>query len=1097
MVTRRTKKPITVTLDKDQKQRLDDLVESWSMEQKKRVLQNLNKYSPSIIFHNRSKKEKIRDFFFGKQKKEKREKKIGHLANPDIFSSPKARYLITGEEDSKKAMHRIFDYEISKDDRIYLTHTLKVETDDVYIPQELIDEFSIAHRKHHQDLLVSGKESTKAPFYLILGPTGSGKTKTINRAIEIALFNQELVIKDKISDDLEEIIRQHPIMSRISLSYVAPELAAKIKEEKRRKRIEILSKIPFLKNFYREERAELLDDEEEGFSMNIDIEQINPSNVQTKWYGETGNNIEKSFGSKSATSIRILEEAHALLSEHESHGAQVQEDLLVASFNIILDEIQDGDRNCMVVAITRKGEDFYPDIYRRFQENGRIIDMAQYWKNTKSVGELIKREVLMQDIAMPEEKKLEELSSKVLQIFEYRGLDVTPAYVRLLIGSIAKLKGEITLDHLDDGILVREAFVDVARNRYPEMFKKTYNKLLRGVPWEDYVGDVKEEFQRLANQCLYHNLGTEKGAVLAGPPGTGKTFLVSTYLSRHTEISDVTVKAEDLQDEKNPVDGPVKNLANVFDIAKMCAPTVMFFDEGDSVARERQGNIHDRITNKLLNAIDGGSELKGTYVVLTTNNPQYLAEAATRTKRLKVMAITGKLHERDIYKMLNNYFSKEDISSKLTNQRIYSIARQICATPADYSGFFETIINFKKEEREVLKSSIDNSNLNEFIISNYKVFLGIIESLDFPANFIQEAKKEVSFLIDSREELMEKVKSFVDEDQYPITLAHLERARLDRIQTPRLQQKISLDYYLESELSSEPQIGFVIGAGADETSGLLVPIQSSLPYDEDHSDGKIVVTGAVSINAPQAAELNAAVEMMKQSSKEALTLVLNYLDSLVPEKDVKRIIGTHLKNRHFHHQFLTAGYKSGGPSAGMALAISTLSTILEIPVRHDFAITGAPWSGGKNKKDIGSAVIIGGTHNKAQVVLSYLDRMYVPRQNLKEIDSITLESYWRNGKDVVGYDSFSSIVGEVFCIDSDLTEKLFEKRIEAKRLELVAADDAQDMFAEVDELSKEIRRNAEDFIRRRVGCIENYLRSDDKDEFSSLHSIFEKYQESA
>jgi transitional endoplasmic reticulum ATPase len=44
-----------------------------------------------------------------------------------------------------------------------------------------------------------------------------------------------------------------------------------------------------------------------------------------------------------------------------------------------------------------------------------------------------------------------------------------------------------------------------------------------------------------------------------------------------------------------------------------------------------------------------------------------------------------------------------------------------------------------------------------------------------------------------------------------------------------------------------------------------------------------------------------------------------------------------------HHQLLSASYNVGGPFAGYALALNTLSTLLFIPGYNDFDITGAPW----------------------------------------------------------------------------------------------------------------------------------------------------------
>ena len=1096
MTTRRTQEPVKVILGKDRKLRLDELVDSWSMNQKKFILQALSGYSPSVIKPATTTLDSIKKFFFGEEKKDE-VRSIHHLANEEIFKSPNVRYKITGELNPIDALHKIFDMEITSDDKTYLVHTLKYETDDVFVPQELVDEFAIGHRRHHHNILVE-ERAPKSPFYLVIGPTGSGKTKTINRAIEQAIFNKMVEIKQKVPDGLEGIIKKHPVMSRIDLAYVAPEIAENIKKERRRKRLEMFSKIPVLKHFYKAERADMFEQEKQEFGMAIDVDQINPNNVQTMWYGETGNKMMSSFGSRGAISIRILEEAHALLRVHESLTAGVQEDTLVSTFNIIMDEIERGERNCMVVALTRKGEEFHQDIYRRFQERGRIIDMSEYWNNPKAIEELIKIEVRQQDADMPSEDERKSLASKVQSIFQYRGLDVTPAYVRKLLASIIEERSQLKPEYLDDGILVRRAFVNVARNLYHDMFNKTYNKLNRGVAWEEYVGDVKEEFQRLANQCLIHDLSAEKGVVLAGPPGSGKTFLARAYLSRHKDISDITLKMEDLQDKRDPIDGPVRKLTEAFDIAKMCAPSLLFVDEGEAVAMERQGNINDRITNKLLNAIDGETELRGVFVALTTNKPEHLAEAATRSGRLKVMPITGKLNERDIYKMLDNSFLGEDVSPDLTKQRIYSVSKQICSTPADYSKFFETILNFKNEEKEVIKhaSNAREETLDDYISSNYKVLLGIVESLGFPAEFVTETKHDISYLLSHKLELMDRINEAANQDSYPITIAHLERAREDRIKAPKLKGKIMLDDYLESQLSSEPQVGFVIGAGASETAGFIVPIRSSISYDEDNNGEKTVVTGAVNINAPEAAQLNASVEMAKQSSKEALTLVLNYLSSLLPDKDVNRIIGTYLKNRHIHHQFLTAQYMSGGPSAGMALAINTMSSILELPVRHDFGITGAPWSGGKTKKDIGSAVIIGGTHNKSRMVLSYLDRMYVPMQNLKDLDILTLESYWKEGKDVVGYGNFPSIIGEVYCLNDSLNDSakcMFESRIEAKRRELIAVDDARKMFEDIDILGRSMRLDAESFIVNRVKCLEKYVRDKSADPFMSLDKIFQKY----
>ncbi len=39
------------------------------------------------------------------------------------------------------------------------------------------------------------------------------------------------------------------------------------------------------------------------------------------------------------------------------------------------------------------------------------------------------------------------------------------------------------------------------------------------------------------------------------------------------------------------------------------------------------------------------------------------------------------------------------------------------------------------------------------------------------------------------------------------------------------------DEFLEAELSQEPQVGFIIGVGASDVAGVLLPIATSLTYN--------------------------------------------------------------------------------------------------------------------------------------------------------------------------------------------------------------------------------------------------------------------------
>ena len=63
----------------------------------------------------------------------------------------------------------------------------------------------------------------------------------------------------------------------------------------------------------------------------------------------------------------------------------------------------------------------------------------------------------------------------------------------------------------------------------------------RHLKWDEYVGAVKDVFSEMANNCLSYGVSEEKGVVLNGPPGSGKTFLVRAWLSENDEIHDISL----------------------------------------------------------------------------------------------------------------------------------------------------------------------------------------------------------------------------------------------------------------------------------------------------------------------------------------------------------------------------------------------------------------------------------------------------------------------------------------------------------------------------------------------------------------------------
>jgi transitional endoplasmic reticulum ATPase len=71
------------------------------------------------------------------------------------------------------------------------------------------------------------------------------------------------------------------------------------------------------------------------------------------------------------------------------------------------------------------------------------------------------------------------------------------------------------------------------------------------------------------------------------------------------------------------------NVRDVFDKARAAAPCVLFFDELDSIAKSRGGNIGDaggaadRVINQVLTEMDGMGSKKNVFIIGATNRYRF------------------------------------------------------------------------------------------------------------------------------------------------------------------------------------------------------------------------------------------------------------------------------------------------------------------------------------------------------------------------------------------------------------------------------------------------------------------------------------------
>ncbi len=157
------------------------------------------------------------------------------------------------------------------------------------------------------------------------------------------------------------------------------------------------------------------------------------------------------------------------------------------------------------------------------------------------------------------------------------------------------------------------------------------------VRFSDIIGaeDAKSELsyfiEYLKNPAKYMRKGVKapKGILLYGPPGTGKTMLAKALAGE----SDVTfIRAEGNQFLKRYVGEGSQSVHELFHTARKYAPSILFIDEIDAIAKERGGsnteNTGDVLTS-FLTEMDGFQTDKDrpVFVLAATN---YNVDAGTQ-----------------------------------------------------------------------------------------------------------------------------------------------------------------------------------------------------------------------------------------------------------------------------------------------------------------------------------------------------------------------------------------------------------------------------------------------------------------------------------
>lgn len=188
--------------------------------------------------------------------------------------------------------------------------------------------------------------------------------------------------------------------------------------------------------------------------------------------------------------------------------------------------------------------------------------------------------------------------------------------------------------------------------------KRQPNNQMVGFDDVEGVDAAKVELMEIVS-CLqgavnYGKLGAKlpRGVLLVGPPGTGKTLLARA-VAGEAGVPFFTVSASEFVEMF--VGRGAARIRDLFNVARKCAPSIIFIDELDAVGGKRGRSFNDerdQTLNQLLTEMDGFESDMKVVVIAATNRPEALDPALCRPGRFSRKVLVGEPDDEGRKKIL-------------------------------------------------------------------------------------------------------------------------------------------------------------------------------------------------------------------------------------------------------------------------------------------------------------------------------------------------------------------------------------------------------------------------------------------------------------
>jgi len=415
---------------------------------------------------------------------------------------------------------------------------------------------------------------------------------------------------------------------------------------------------------------------------------INGPEIMSKFYGESEARLREIFqqAQQNAPSIIFIDELDAIAPKREEVTGEVER-RVVAQLLALMDGLS-GRGNVIVIGATNRPGALDPALRRPGRFDREIEIGVPDKKGRYEIIQIHTRGMpLAEDVDL---KKLSEMSHG------YTGADVSALCRETAMKALRRYLPQINLEEerIPPSVLEKmEVKMEDFMNGYKEVTPTAMREVYIEVPtvrWDDIGGleEVKQELKEavewpIKSPEIFEKLGIKppKGILLYGPPGCGKTLLARA-VATESEANFITIKGPEVFSKW--VGESEKAIREVFRKARMAAPSVIFFDEMDSLVPRRglgfgDSGVSERVISQLLTEMDGIVALEDIVVIAATNRPDIVDPAVLRPGRFDRLIYVPEPDEKSKLQIFKIYTKNMPLAKDVDLSQLVAIAK-------NYSG---------------------------------------------------------------------------------------------------------------------------------------------------------------------------------------------------------------------------------------------------------------------------------------------------------------------------------------------------------------------------------------------------------------------------